>query len=151
MGTLGFMVAIFCAWGVPSGLDAADQACEVFPVPCVFEGLPFHLTVVDAETRKPLANVHALAEWRRYGKGGRLDGQVAVQDAVSSADGTLKFSAWGPLEGLTSGLGLGEPRPGMNERERARGFYPDREAYALEPFHGDSAQWIEELKKVWIG
>jgi len=172
-GTLVLIVSLFSAWGFPSGLDAADQACEVFPVPCVFEGLPFQVNVVDAETRKPLANVHALAEWRRYGKGDRLDGPLMVQDAISSADGSLKFPAWGPLEGPTSGLGLGfdpiitlfltrykpliivnGPRPGMNEKERVRGFYPEppnRGTYPLEPFHGDSAQWIEELKKVWIG
>jgi hypothetical protein len=93
-----------------------------------------------------------------------------VQDAISDADGTLKFPSWGPLEGPTSGLGLGYdpiitlfltrykpliivngPRPGMNERERVRGFYPDRGTYPLERFHGDADQWIEELKKVWIG
>jgi len=149
---------------------AADQACELVPVPCVYEGLPFQINVRDAETRKPLAKVHALAEWRRYGKGGRLDGPVMVQDAVSGADGILKFPAWGPIEGPSSGLGLGDdpiitlflskykaliivngPRPGMNERQRVRGFYPDAATYFLEPFRGDPAEWIVQLEKVWLG
>jgi hypothetical protein len=163
-------VALLGAFYCPTDLQAADQACEIFPVPCVFEGLPFQITVVDAATRKPLAAVHALAEWRRYGKGDRLNGPLMVQDAVSSAEGTLKFPSWGPVEGSASGLGLGfdpaitlfrtgyktliiinGPRPGMNEQERRRGFHPDRAAYGLEPFRGTSEEWLEELEKVWIG
>jgi len=39
----------------------------------------------------------------------------------------------------------------MNERERVRGFYPDRSVYELELFRGTPSEWIEELEKVWIG
>src|SRR5882672_5039720 len=100
---MALLGSLFC----PTELRASDQACELFPVPCVFEGLSFQINVVDAETRKPLTNVHGLAEWRRYGKGYRLDGPLMVQEAVSDADGALKFPAWGPVEGSASGLGLG--------------------------------------------
>ena len=40
----------------------ADQPCEVVPMPCTFEALAFEFRVVDAETRQPLPDVHALAE-----------------------------------------------------------------------------------------
>jgi hypothetical protein len=39
----------------------AGQPCEVVPMPCTFEAVRFRFTVVDAETRRPLADVHALA------------------------------------------------------------------------------------------
>src|SRR2546425_3961253 len=47
----------------PHAADS-DQPCEVVPMPCTFESLPFKFKVVDAETHQPLADVHALAEWQ---------------------------------------------------------------------------------------
>ncbi len=49
----------------------AGQACEIVPMPCTFEAVPFRFTVVEAESRQPLADVHALAEWQVHGPGGR--------------------------------------------------------------------------------
>src|SRR5437667_7675538 len=68
---------------------APEQPCEVVPMPCTFEGLPFKITVIDAETRKPLADVHALAEWQIHGAGGRLNGPLMVLDATSGRDGEI--------------------------------------------------------------
>src|SRR5438093_13655987 len=68
---------------------APEQPCEVVPMPCTFEDLPFKITVIDAEPRKPLAAVHALAEWQIHGTGGRLHGPLTVLDAASGPDGTL--------------------------------------------------------------
>ena len=148
----------------------ADQPCEVAPMPCTFEGLPFTLTVVDAETRQPLADVHALAEWRIFGPGGRLDGPLMVQDAVSGGDGVLSFPGWGPIQGPPDGLGIGddpvitlfkteyEPLlisngnpPGTRETQRARRFYQSGQTYALASFRGTPDQWLRHLHGVWLG
>ena len=42
--------------------EAADLLCTLASY-CVYEGVPFSITVVDQETGAPLAGVHALAEW----------------------------------------------------------------------------------------
>src|SRR2546430_17653302 len=57
----------------------ADQPCDVVSMPCTFEGLPFKLKVVDADTHQPVADVHALAEWRVGGGGGRATGPPTAQ------------------------------------------------------------------------
>jgi acyl-coenzyme A synthetase/AMP-(fatty) acid ligase len=61
----------------------ADQPCEVVPMPCTFEALAFEFRVVDAETRQPLPDVHALAESRYICvlKDG-VHGDDAVRDAL---------------------------------------------------------------------
>jgi len=84
----------------PRAVEA--QLCK-FPIPCRYEGPAFTLTVVDAETGRPVADVHALAEWQNYGMHG-LGGPFLVQDAVSATDGVLRFPKWGPIRGYLSGL-----------------------------------------------
>jgi len=84
----------------PRAVEA--QPCK-FPIPCRYEGPAFTLTVVDAETGRPVADVHALAEWQNYGMHG-LGGPFLVQDAVSATDGVLRFPKWGPIRGYLSGL-----------------------------------------------
>src|SRR5437667_9805137 len=85
---LAMTVAVLASlvWPVAA---APDQPCEVVPMPCTFEGLPFKITVIDAETRQPLADVHALAEWQIHGAGGRLNGPLMVLDATSGRDGEI--------------------------------------------------------------
>src|SRR5262245_52226247 len=90
------------ALGIPLPA-AADQLCDIFPMPCTFESPAFEFLVVDAETRAPLADVHALAEWQVHGYGGRLNGPLIVIDAVSQADGVYTFPAWGPIAGPVDG------------------------------------------------
>jgi len=149
---------------------APEQPCEVVPMPCTFEGLPFKITVIDAETRKPLADVHALAEWQIHGAGGRLNGPLMVLDAASGLDGTLAFPGWGPIDGPVTGLGIGRDPvitlfksgykalvinnadpPGTPETQRVRKFYQGGRTYELEPFRGSPDQWLEQLREVVLG
>jgi len=149
---------------------APEQPCEVVPMPCTFEGMPFTLTVIDAETRKPLADVHALAEWQIHGAGGRLNGPLMVLDATSGPDGALAFSGWGPVDGSVMGLGIGRDPvitlfksgykalvinnadpPGTPETQRIRTFHQDGQTYELEPFRGSPDQWLEQLRRVAFG
>jgi len=90
----------------PHAADS-DQPCEVVPMPCTFESLPFKFKVADAETHQPLADVHALAEWQTEGVGGRANGPLMVTDTVSDSDGLISFDAWGPIEGPWTGLVIG--------------------------------------------
>ncbi len=155
---------------VPPIAAAPEQPCEVVPMPCTFEGLPFKITVIDAETRKPLADVHALAEWQMHGAGGRLNGPLMVLDAASGLDGTLAFPGWGPIDGPVMGLGIGRDPlitlfksgykalvinnadpPGTLETQRVRKFYQDGRMYELEPFRGSPDQWLEQLREVVLG
>src|SRR3989442_1462424 len=162
---LAMTVAVLASlvWPVAA---APDQPCEVVPMPCTFEGLPFKITVIDAETRNPLADVHALAEWRMEGVGGRANGPIMVQDAVSGADGQLSFDPWGPIQGPWTGLVIGSDPvvtlfksgyktmllnngylPPARERERVRQFVRRDQTLALEPFNGTPDEWLKELDK----
>lgn len=144
---------------------AADQPCEVVPMPCTFEARPFTLTVADADGR-PLADVHALAEWQVHGRGGRLDGPLMVLDAVSDDDGRLAFPGWGPVTGPVTGIGVGRdpvvtlfksgyktlfannPRvPPGGERERVRRAGQDGRTYRLARFTGTPEQWLDQLSR----
>ncbi len=148
-------------------LAAGEQPCEVVPMPCTFESLPFTLKVVDAETRQPLAGVHALAEWEVIGPGGRGGGPLMVLDAVSAADGVLRFASWGPIQGPVTGLEIGhDPMltlfktgyravvinnafpPGTKETLRVCRFGQDGRSYAVEPFRGTPEQWLHQLDKL---
>jgi len=148
----------------------AGQPCEVVPMPCTFEAVPFRFTVVDAEARRPLADVHALAEWQVHGPGGRLNGPLMVLDAMSDPDGVLKFPGWGPSEGPWDGIGIGRDpvitlfksgyktdildngyRGPARERERVRRATHDGRTYPLERFVGTPREWVRELKKVRDG
>src|SRR5438876_9823765 len=148
----------------------ADQPCDAVSMPCTFEGLPFKLKVVDADTHQPLADVHALAEWRMEGVGGRANGPLMAKDTVSGSDGLISFEAWGPIEGPWTGLMIGSDPvvtlfktgykalvlnngylPPGRERERVRRFVRKDSTHALEPFRGTLDERIQELKKVYRG
>ncbi len=150
---------------------AADLACDVFG-DCVYEGPAFRFTVVDAETREPLAGVHALAEWVQYGFHGR-NGPVMVQDATSGPDGVLAFPAWGPVPGSAGGLAIdNDPvisllKPGYHVaivpngrgpqgrdrdlRARQRWATQDGKTIPLQRFQGTSEEWVQALRKVRSG
>lgn len=55
-------------------------------------------TVVDAETKQPLAGVIVDAHWEMKGglEGGNVSGNVMVMEAVTDAAGSFHFPAWGP-------------------------------------------------------
>ena len=148
----------------------ADQPCDAVSMPCTFEGLPFKLKVVDADTHQPLADVHALAEWRMEGVGGRANGPLMAKDTVSGSDGLISFEAWGPIEGPWTGLMIGSDPvvtlfktgykalvlnngylPPGRERERVRRFVRKDSTHALEPFRGTPEEWLKELQRVYAG
>jgi hypothetical protein len=148
----------------------AGQLCETVPMPCTFEAPPFSVTVIDADTKQPLPDVHGLAEWQMYGGLGRLNGPVMALSTVSGPDGVLRFPGWGPIQGSVLGLGVDEdpvvtlfksgyrPRelynrhlPMGKERERVRPFRQDGETFTMEVFRGTPEEWLESLGRVAIG
>lgn len=161
------LLGLLLGLAMPAGL-AASQPCEVVPMPCTFEGRAFRVTVIDAETRTPLAGVHVLAEWQMYGALGRRNGPLMVQDGVTGADGSVAFPAWGPVEGTYDGLvvpydpGITFFKPGYTvlvtwnkdglpgqQKARVRQFWRDGHTSVLAPFHGTPDQWAAELGKAW--
>jgi hypothetical protein len=145
------------------GPAAAEVMCDWF-FRCLYESPGFRFRVVDAETKQPLTDVHALAEWVLEGSHGR-NGPLMVQDAASGADGWLRFPAWGPTRGPRTGLVLNlDPaitlfKPGYKtqllqnvyppettETTRLRLFGEDGKDMALQPFRGTPAEWIEQLR-----
>ncbi len=143
------------------GNARADFLCS-WLLQCFYESPGFKIRVVDKETGKPLADVHALAEWIQYGYHG-TGGPLMVQDAVSSSDGRLDFPGWGPIRGSTAGLSLNQDpvvslfrpgyvvliinnAPGRDERARVRGLKQDGQTFVLERFQGPVEAWINELR-----
>jgi hypothetical protein len=164
---MSLCLAAVVSLGSPAPILAAEagQPCEVVPMPCTFEGVPFKFQVVDAETRQPLANVHALAEWQTEGVGGRAGGPLMVKDTLSDSDGQISFDAWGPIQGPWTGLVIGSDPvvtlfkagymalrldngylPPGQERERVRKFVRKDTAHALESFRGTPEQWLQQLR-----
>ena len=157
------------AWLLLSGTAEANVLCQILPMPCTYEGAAFRFTVVDAETRQPIGDFHALAEWIMYGLPGQYP-PLMVLEAVSGPDGQLTFPAWGPIRGPRTGLMLASdpvvtlfksgyntarlvnpPPPGTTETTRVRGFGRDGQTIALEPFRGTPDEWVDQLDRVWGG
>ena len=149
---------------------SAGASCGAPSARCQYEAPPFTLTLVDAATSQPLADVHALAEWQMEGAGGRLNGPLMTLDAVSGPDGVINFGGWGPIDGPASGLGIGRDPvltlfksgyaplilnngdpPGLSETERVRPFRQSGRRYAMEPFLGTPEAWLKQLQRVWLG
>jgi hypothetical protein len=94
---LGLVLAL-----VTSASGQSDPLCPHL-VDCEYEAPAFSIRVFDQETGQPLANVHALASWLVYGgHGGRTP--LVVLEAVSAADGTISFPAWGPIRSGAAGI-----------------------------------------------
>lgn len=138
----------------------AEFLCQWFGY-CVYESPGFKIIVVDKETGKPLADVHALAEWVQYGYQGS-GGPLMAIDAVSGKDGVLAFHKWGPISGSSGGLALNQDpvislfkpgyvgltinnAPGSDERARVRGLKQDGQTFKMEVFKGDLTTWVKEL------
>jgi hypothetical protein len=140
-------------------------------MPCKFEGVAFSVTIVDADSGKPLPNVHVLAEWLMIGGSGRTNGPVMVLDAVSGVDGVVRFPAWGPVDGSVLGLDVGQDPvitffktgyralaidnryvpPGDQPRARVRRAGQDGQTYELRVFRGSPDDWLRELDRVAHG
>src|SRR3989454_8469587 len=151
---LAMVILVTSSLLLPLGA-CADQPCDVVPMPCTFEGLPFKFKVVDADTHQTLAGVHALAEWQTEGVGGRANGPLMAKYTVSGSDGLISFDAWGPIEGPWTGLVIGSDPvvtlfksgykalilnngylPPGREREAVRRVVRKDSTHALEPFRG---------------
>jgi hypothetical protein len=163
MRSLAFLVTLLwlCA-PVPA---EANPLCRWLGL-CAYLSPGFELTVVDAETGKPLADVYAWAEWVQYGAHGR-GGPLIVQTAISAVDGRLTFPWWGPITGSPGGLMLGidpavilfkpgyatllvqnETALGASHHAMIRSLSRREETFGLQPFRGTPAEWVEQLRKL---
>lgn len=73
------------------------QACTVYPGNYSAEAI--EASVVDADTKKPLAGVVVVANWQLESEtvhGNRPAGQLMVLEAVTDKNGRFYFQAWGP-------------------------------------------------------
>jgi hypothetical protein len=132
---------------------------------CFYYSPGFELTVVDAETGKPLEGVYAWAEWVQYG--GHSTAPLVVQDAFTNARGHLSFPRWGPRSGSRLGLPLGRDPivilfkagyttlladnsvpPGSGHHAAIRSFWRGGETLRLEPFRGAAAEWPEQIQRL---
>jgi hypothetical protein len=133
---------------------------------CFYYSPGFELTVVDAETSKPLPGVYAWAEWVQYGAHG-LGGPLVVQDGFTDASGRLSFPRWGPMRGSRIGLPLGrDPAvilfksgyttmlaqnsvpPGSSHHAAIRDFWRRGETLRLQSFRGTAADWAEQVQRL---
>jgi hypothetical protein len=163
MPRLAAALVILLSLLAPAHADA-HLLCSVFAV-CPYVSPGFTLTVVEAESNKPIADVYAWAEWVQYGAHG-LNGPIMIQEALSGADGRLVFPWWGPRFGYRAGLDIGSDpavilfkpgyatlivqngeRPGMRVSDAIRIFTSNGETVKLQPFRGSRAEWIDQLSK----
>ncbi len=133
---------------------------------CPYGSPGFTLTVVDAESGNPLADVYAWAEWVQYGGHG-LNGPIMIQEAQAGANGRLVFPWWGPRFGYRSGLDIGSDpavilfkpgyatlivqngeRPGMRTTDAIRVFTRNGETLRLQRFRGSALEWVAELRRL---
>jgi hypothetical protein len=133
---------------------------------CPYGSPGFTLTVVDAESGNPLADVYAWAEWVQYGSHG-VNGPIMIQEAQAGANGRLVFPWWGPRFGYRSGLDIGSDpavilfkpgyatlivqngeRPGMRTTDAIRVFTRNGETLRLQRFRGPALEWVAELRRL---
>jgi len=164
MPALAIVVALLLSWWAP-GPSEANSLCRWTGF-CLYLSPGVTLTVVDAETGRPLPGVYAWAEWVQYGAHGR-GGPLMVQDATSDASGRLAIPHWGPKLGSRGGLLLGlDPAvilfktgyttlvlengvpPGASHHAALRGMSRNGETLRLQPFRGSQAEWVEELRRL---
>lgn len=164
MRTLAPFLALLLALSAPTPAQA-NALCRWTGL-CVYLSSGFTLTVVDAETGKPLPDVYAWAEWVQYGAHG-VGGPLMVQDATSNTAGRLDFQRWGPTLGSRAGLVRGtDPavilfKPGYvtllienavplgaSEQATFRGMSRTGETLRLQPFRGSAAEWVDQLRRL---
>ena len=164
MRALAVTATILVSLWAPTPADA-NPLCRWTGI-CLYLSPGFKVTVVDAESGKPLSGVYGWAEWTQYGAHGR-GGPLMVQDATSDAAGHLSFPHWGPTFGSAGGLLLGtDPaviffKPGYttllvengvplgaSQHSAIRGFSRSGETLRLQPFRGSPAEWVEQLRQL---
>lgn len=72
---------------------------------------PLQATVVDAETKKPLAGVAVVAAWELKGglNTGQVVGYVNILETTTDEQGRFSFPAWGPKLATSGVVRLGAP------------------------------------------
>lgn len=73
-------------------------AALLAPAGCAYWGAPIEGRVVDADSSEPLEGVAIAAVWETYGglEGGVPQCPVAMDDAVTDAQGRYRIEGWGP-------------------------------------------------------
>jgi hypothetical protein len=164
MRTLAPFLALLLALSAPTPAQA-NALCRWTGL-CIYLSPGFTLTVIDAETGKPLPDVYAWAEWVQYGAHG-IGGPLMVQDATSDTAGRLDFRRWGPTLGSRAGLVRGtDPavilfKPGYvtlllenavplgaSEHATFRGMSRNGETLRLQPFRGSATDRVEHLRRI---
>jgi hypothetical protein len=160
------VAALALALGLLSPTRAdAYMLCSFLGI-CPYFSPGFSLTVVDAESGKPVEGVYAWAEWVQNASHG-LNGPIMIQEATSDVAGRLSFPRWGPRLGYRAGLDIGaDPavilfkagyltqivgngeRPGVGVTDAIRGFTHNGETLRLELFRGSPAEWVTQLRRL---
>jgi len=160
------LVAVVALLGLlsPTRVDA-HILCSFIGV-CPYFSPGFTLTVVDAESGKPVADVYAWAEWVQNASHG-LNGPIMIQEATSDEAGRVSFPWWGPRFGYRAGLDIGaDPavilfksgyatmivyngeRPGMRLTDAIRVFTKNAETIRLPPFGGSVDERLGQIRTV---
>lgn len=81
-----------------SGAVAAIAAASLTACAIEYTAAPLSAVVVDAETGRPLPDVHIVADWQLEGglEGGNRLGAIMVMETQTDADGRFAFPGWGP-------------------------------------------------------
>lgn len=158
------LLVVLLSLAAPAPIEA-NPLCRWFGV-CLYSSRGFELTVVDAETGRPLSGVYAWAEWVQYGYHG-TNGPLMIQEATSGDDGRLTFPSWGVRQGSRAGIDLGYdpavilfrsgyrtllvtndvPLPG-NEFASSRTFTRTGAALRLQSFQGSRMEWLDQLRQL---
>jgi len=111
---LATLIALVGCLGSLIGCSTPNSAA-----PTLYSAAPITATVVDKQTRAPLAGVHVAAIWLAQGgwEGGTPLGTVMVMETETDESGRFHFPAWGPKEYHVPS--------GVNSNARVRNFAPE--------------------------
>jgi hypothetical protein len=142
--------------------DRSDPLCPHI-VACQYEAPAFTIRVVDQQTGRPLADVHAIASWLVHD---RRRGVLMALEAISGPDGQLAFPAWGPIRSAVAGMVDGRDpiislfRPGYRAKlihnatpleqpftARVHAFEQAGQSFELVPFQGNTVETLTDLRK----
>lgn len=82
-----------------SFLHAAAASLSVAAVPALavsYSALPITAKVVDAQTGQPLSGANVVVSWGVVSVTGRSAGIMALDEALTDADGSFHIAGWGP-------------------------------------------------------
>jgi hypothetical protein len=87
------------------GILALGASCASVSAPVMYSAGPTYGTVVDAETKQPIAGAVVVAQWVLEG-GMHWDrvGLLKIGEAVTDESGAFRIDAWGPLSRPPGGV-----------------------------------------------